>query len=183
MNIIIKPGFAEEANVGIAEIAVILNKLFKKYEQLGSLEEVATLSTGQVVMPILAFEPIPLYLKSNAIRNPHLHGRFAVYSKLPEDSKPCTRFILANRYKTQEAIIKELPVAIRDATFVKDGEEAIVDILLMLGAVKADKVSYFYSLTNCEGTNNHSFAVIHEYGKEGDPFCVATSYFSVEINK
>lgn len=177
------PGFPEAANISITTIAVVLNELFGKYTQFNSLEETEEVSTGQLTLPLLAFEQVRLYLKSTSIKNTYLVGRLSVYSKQPEDEKPCNRFILEHRCKSLEEILKLIPAPIKDATFIKDGDITLMDILLKLSGIPGDKISYFYSLNNCEGVNTHCLAVVHEFGKENDPLCVVTSYFKVDVTK
>lgn len=169
--------------MGIAEIAVILNNLFGKYEQVDTLEEVEKVCQGPVIMPIMAFGPLQIHLKTKAIRNTSLVGRFSVFSKKPEDKKKCLRFILKERYISREEVLEKILPAVRDATFVKDGDETLGDVLTKLGSIKADKVSYFYNPIACEGLVSHCIAVIHEFGEENNPYCVATTYLKVDVNK
>lgn len=183
MNIIIHPDFKEVANVGISEIAVILNDLFGKYEQINTLEEAEKVCQGQVVMPIMAFGPLQIHLKTKAIKNTYLVGRFSVYSKQPENQKECLRFILKERCVSREEVLEKILPAVRDASFEKDGDETIADIITKLGTIKSDKVSYFYNPVTCEGLVSHCIAVIHEFGEADKPYCVATAYFKIDVNK
>ena len=183
MNIIIHPGFQEVAYVGISEIAVILNDLFGGYEQVTALEEAQEVCQGQVVMPIMAFGPLQILLRTKAIKNTNLIGRFSVYSKKPEDTKECLRFILKERYVSREEMLLDMLPAVRDAVFTKDSDETLGDLLTKIGSIKSDKVSYFYNPVTCEGFVSHCMAVIHEFGEEGSPYCVCTSYFKVDVSK
>lgn len=183
MHIKILSDFTESANVGIAEIAVILNNLFGKYEQVDTLEEVEKVCQGPVIMPIMAFGPLQILLRTKAIKNTNLVGRFTVYSKKPEDQKECLRFILKERYVPREEMLLDMLPAVRDATFKHDSDETIGDVLTKIGSIKSDKVSYYYNPFTCEGFVSHCMAVIHEFGEEGSPYCVATTYFRVDINK
>lgn len=183
MKIIIHPDFNEVANVGIAEIAVVLNNLFGKYEQVDTLEEVEKVCQGPVIMPIMAFGPLLIHLKTKAIKNTHLVGRFSVYSKKPEEEKECLRFILKERCISKEEMLENILPAVRDATFVKDGDETLADFLIKVGSIKSDNVSYFHNTVTCEGLVSHCIAVIHEYGEKNNPFCTATAYFRIDVNK
>lgn len=183
MDILIKPGLAEVANVGITQIAVILNQIFKKYDQPSSVKDAEVLSSGQVIMPIMAFEAVPLYLKSSAAKGKHVTilATLSVYSKQPDDPRPCSSFILPERHK--EDIWEDAPTALRDATFKSDSDETLQDLFINLSSIPAEKISYFYNTIACEGTTYYGLAVIHEFGKVGDPYCVCTSYFKVEVAK
>lgn len=183
MHIKILSDFTESANVGIAEIAVILNNLFGKYEQVDTLEEVEKVCQGPVIMPIMAFGPLQILLRTKAIKNTNLVGRFAVYSKKPEDQKECLRFILKERYVPREEMLLDMLPAVRDATFKHDSDETIGDVLTKIGSIKSDKVSYYYNPFTCEGFVSHCMAVIHEFGEEDNPHCVCTSYFKVDVSK
>lgn len=183
MNFKIMSGFAEEANIGITAIAVVLNEVFKKYEQPVSLEEVEKISPGQLILPIMAYEHRRIHLKTKAIKNTFCEARFIAYSKQPDAKQACSRFIFAEKCVTREAAIDAMAVPIRDAHFDKEGEETIVDLISRLGGIKSDKVSYFYCPVTCEGVITHAIAVVHEFGPEGDPFCVATAYFSISVGK
>ena len=183
MHIKILSDFPESANVGIAEIAVILNDLFGGYEQVTALEEAQEVCQGQVVMPIMAFGPLQVLLRTKAIKNTNLIGRFSVYSKKPEDQKECLRFILKERYIPREEMLLAMLPAVRDATFKQDSDETLGDVLTKLGSIKSDKVSYFYNPVTCEGFVSHCMAVIHEFGEEGPPYCVVTAFFKVDVNK
>lgn len=169
--------------MGIAEIAVILNNLFGKYEQVDALEEVEKVCQGPVVMPIMAFGPLQILLRTKAIKNTNLIGRFSVYSKKPEEQKECLRFILKERYIPREEMLLDMLPAVRDATFNQDSDETLGDVLTKIGSIKSDKVSYFYNAVTCEGVVSHCMAVIHEFGEKDNPHCVATVYLRVDVNK
>jgi hypothetical protein len=183
MNIIIHPDCKEVANVGIVEIAVILNEKFGKYEQSTTLEETEKVCHGPVVLPIMAFGPLQILLKSKAIKNTHLVGRLAVYSKKPEDTSECLRFILKESCCILEEVLEKIPPVVRDAIFRIDEDETLGDFLVKLGSIKSDNVSYFYSTVTCEGLDSHCMAVVHEFGNGNNPYCVCTSYFRVDIGK
>lgn len=183
MNIKIMDGFPEEANRSIAAIAVILNEVFEKYTQPSILEEVESITPGQIVLPIMTYDRKRIHLKTTAIKNTFCEARFVVYSKQPDGPQPCSRFVFAEKCTDQEAMLKEMVASIRDAHFDKEGEHTLADLIITLGGIASDKASYFYNALTCEGVITHSIAVVHEFGKEGDPFCIATVYFSISVGK
>lgn len=183
LKIKIKEGLDEAANVAISSIAVVLHGLFGSSDQFHSIEDAEKVSSGQVIMPIVAYEPKRINLKTTAIKNTFLNARYSVYSKMPEEPKKCSRFILEKRHLTKDELLKALPAQIRDATFEIDGEQTFLDVLCELEGIKSDRVHFFYDPVPAEGYVIHPIAVIHEFGKVEDPYCIATAYFSIEISK
>lgn len=183
MNIIIGEDLAQETSVCLSSIMVVLRELFLKYEQPTKLEDAQKVSTGQVIMPIVVFEPRRLRLKNNSIKNTFCHARFSVYSKRPGESKECLRYVLPERCGEREAVLKKIPPSIRDAHFDEDGELSLERLLCTLDGIKADKVTYFYSPCTCEGAITHALAAVHEFHADEDVTCVMTSYFSISVSK
>lgn len=185
MHIKILEGFAQIANLAINSIAHVLYDLFGSYTQFDTLDVVETVSKGQVVLPILAYGPKPIYLKSTAIRNTVCKARFAVYSKMPEKEEQCSRFLHKERHLTKEAFLEALPTSLREASFTFDEGEnrTFIDFLSIISNIKSDRVAFFYDPEPGEGYITNCIGVIHEFGEEHNPYCVATAYFSVEIGK
>ncbi len=171
------------ANLAISAMAVLLNELFGGYEQPISLEDAEKVSTGQVILPIVAYGPKAIQLKTTAIKNTFCNARLAVYSKQPDNLKQCLRFINKEREITKQQLIDNIPTSVREAHFDFEGIYALINVLSSLEGIKSDRVSFFYNPCPGEGIVTHCVAVIHEFGEEGNPFCVATTYFSIEIGK
>jgi hypothetical protein len=183
MKIKIKEGLAEMANIGISTLAVVLQDLFGKGDQFADVEDAEKNQADLVIMPIMAYEPHRIYLKSKAIKNTFLNARYSVYSKQPEDKRQCGRFIREDRHISKEEFVQQLPQSIRDATFEKEGEDTVLDFILRLASAQSDRVKFFYNLANGVGYDIHCMAVTHEYGEEGNPYLVSTVYMSVEVGK
>lgn len=183
MNIKIEEGFPEVANLGISTIAVVLNDLFKEYGQSDEPKDAVKVSTGLVSMPIVAYLPSRLNLKTTAIKNTHLDGRFSVYSKQEDDARPCGRFILEKRHITKEEFLKQIPKMVLEASFNHEPDFHLVDLIQKLDGIYADQTNFFYNLVTCEGYVMHCMAIIHEYGKKDNPYCVGTTYLSIQVNK
>lgn len=164
-------------------IALVLKKLFGKESQFDSIEDASVRSTGQVVMPIMAYEPRRIKLKTTAIKDTYCNARFSVFSKLLEDTKECSRFILPKREITKEELLDKLPNQIKDANFDYEEQHTFFDLIQTLSAIPADKVAFFYNAVVCEGNITYCVAIIHQFGKEEDPYCVCTCYFSISVNK
>lgn len=171
------------ANIGISTLAVVLQDLFGKGDQFDEIEQAEKCSTGQVIMPIMAYEPHRIYLKSKAIKNTFLNARYAVYSKQPNEAKQCLRFIREDRHITKEEFAKMLPAPMRDATFEKEGEDTVLDFIFRLAGTQSDRVKFFYNVADGTGYNIHCMAVTHEFGEEDNPYCTATVYMSIEVGK
>jgi hypothetical protein len=183
MKIKIQEGFPEMANLGISTIAVVLNELFGKYDQYTEPEEAEKVSTGLISMPIVAYEPRRINLKTTAIKNTHLDARFAVYSKKEEETKECLRFILKKRHITKEEFLKQLPAMIQQGALDTEGQYQFIDFIHKLSGIPADNIQYFYNPVTCEGYVMHCMAIIHEFGKEDNVYCTATTYMSIQVNK
>lgn len=171
------------ANLAISAMAVLLNELFGGYEQPTSLEDAEKVSTGQVILPIIAYGPKAIQLKTTAIKNTFCRARLAVYSKAPNDPKQCLRFINKEREITKQQLIDNLPTSLREAHFDFEQMYTLISVISSLEGIKSDRVSFFYNPCPGEGSVTHCIAVIHEFGEEGNPFCVASVYFSIEIGK
>ncbi len=191
--------FAEKAQLSLSSIMVVLKEVFAKYEQPGTLEDLQKVSGGPVMMPIVQFEPHRIHLKNNSIKNTHCEARFVVYSKRPDETipaekegdaptikkaPPCARFIHAERcISSREEMFKKVPGPVLNASFDHDGECTLEQLLVTLGAIPADKVSFFYTPCTCEGVITHSLAVVHEFLKEDEVEAVFTTYFSINVSK
>jgi hypothetical protein len=184
MIIKISEGVAGPVSACIAEMAVILNNVFHSYDQSTELEVAEKVSSGPIVMPLMVFKKVPLYLNTTKNAKETTCGaRLAVYSKQPESKEPCLRFILEKSYLLKEEMLKRVVGSVKNATFDKEQESTLADFIAILGSLKSDKVSYFYSPVSMENVIQHCMAVIHEFGQEDNPFCVATAYFTILTEK
>jgi hypothetical protein len=183
MQIKLQEGLAEIASLAISSIAILLHELFGSHVQVSSLEAAEKVSTGPVILPILACGPKAIKLKTTAIKNTFCNGRLAVYSKQLNDVKECCRFVHKERHLTKEKFIAELPVALREATFAVEDSRTLLDFIIIIANIPSDRVAFFYDPEPCEGTVTHCIGIIHEFGEETKPYCVATTYLSIEINK
>lgn len=178
MNIKISEGLAEIANIGISSIAIVLTGLFKRYTQASLIDAAEKLTTGQVVLPILLFEPIKLQLKSKTFKTTTCDARFIVYSKQPDSPDECLRFIHAERCIDKGPFLEKIPAAILDAFTDAENESTLLDLISTLSGIDADKVTYFYSAIQCDYVTTHSIGIVHEFGKDS-PYCTATTYLSI----
>lgn len=187
MNITIDPTFPAAANIGLTSIAIVLNDLFKKYEQPTSLLDACKVSKGFFVLPFLVFQEKRIHLKGTSSKKvTKCSARLIAYSKKPDINDKaedeCLRFIHANRCYDKEEIFKQIPNQIREAHFDEDGEATITRLLDALGGIKADKVSYYYSACVCDGAASYRIAVVHDFGTD-KPYCTVTSYIVINGEK
>lgn len=171
---------ADIANVGITAMAVLLKDLFKGYEQLTPLDVAASVSTGQVVLPIMAFSPLEIKLKTKIPKAVKCHTRLVVYSKNPKEPEPCSRFVHEHVCTDRTKFLEEVPNAVLEANI--NDEYTLLDLVTTLSAVVSDKVSFFYNTSTCEGIITYQIMVVHEFGKD-NPYCISTAYLYIEVTK
>lgn len=183
MIIKLDPAFPEVANVGLTSIAVVLNDLFKKYEQTSSLEDACAVSNGLFAMPFLKYQEKRLQLKTTSVKKmARCSARLIAYSKKPDVEGECLRLIHANRCHEKEEALKQIPAPVREAHFDSEGDVTISQLLDTLGGIVADKVSYYYGVCACDGLTSYRIAVVHEYGS-GEPYCTVTSYIVIDTGE
>ncbi|BAW19280.1 hypothetical protein [Ralstonia phage RP31] len=181
MNIKIDPAFPEVANIGLTSIAVVLNDLFKKYEQTSSLEDAIAVSHGLFALPFLKYQEKRIHLKGSSSKKvTYCSARLVAYSKKPDDERECLRFLHAHRCVEKEEVLKQIPALVREAHFDADGEITFHQLLDTLSGIKADKINYHYSSCTCEGSTSYRIGVVHEFGPEGNPYCTVTCYFVID---
>lgn len=179
MQIKLDKQFPKEANKALTAIAVTLKEVFKSYEQD---KPEAPDDKAPLQLPIVRFKPKKVFV-GKAKRETIVSCRMVAYAQKPKDDRPCARLVHAHCCRDKETILKEILPSVRDAAFDEAGEHTLLDLLSTLSGIKADKIAYYYMPHTCEGTTTHSMAVVHEFGPEGAPHCVITSYFSVKTEK
>lgn len=179
MNIKLDKDFPKEANKAITAIAVTLKEVFKSYEQEKSE---AMGDSAPMQLPIVRFKPKKIFM-AKAKRESTISCRLIAYARKPKDERACLRSVHAHCCRDKETVLKEILPAVRDAAFDEAGEHTVLDLLSTLSGIKADRIAYYYSPCTCEGTTTHSMAVVHEFGPEGIPYCVITSFFSIKTEK
>ena len=183
MNILVEEGFTEIASLAVSNIPNILQSLFGGYIQETTLEDLMKAQHGQVLLPAVQFIPKRIELKTKAIKNTFCNALYTTYSKYPEAKTECSRFILKNKELTKEAFVEKLPPLIGGALFDIENDHTFLDFINLLEGIPADRIAYWYNPTQCEGYVSHGIAIIYEFGKEENPYCVSTVYFTIQVTK
>lgn len=183
MNILVEEGFATIASQAVSTIATVLQGLFGGYIQESTIEDLKKVRHGQVLLPAVQFIPKRIELKTKAIKNTFCNALYTTYSKYPEAKESCGRFILKEKELTKEAFIEKLPQAIGLALFNVEYEHTFLDFITTLTSIPADRIAYSYNPVQCEGYVTHCISVIFEFGKEENPYCVSTTYFTIQVTK
>lgn len=182
MNIKIDPDCPVAVNIGVTSIAVVLNDLFKGYEQSSTLEDEASVSQGVLVMPLLKYKPRTLNFKGNGTKMACCTARLIVYSKESDTTRDCLRMIHPHRCHDKVKVLKEIPSNVREASFDEDGEITFSQLLDTLSCIDGDKINYHYNVYTGEGATMYRVGVVYEFTSTDHPCCIATAYFAIDVN-
>lgn len=180
MNIKIDPEFPKAASQGLTEIAVVLSEWFGTSTQDVQLADAEEVSHGPLVLPFVHYKEHKLRIETNKnLKYGRIVALLVAHSKELDDDNPCPRMVHWHRTSERDVTLKQIPQSIRDASFDREGDKSVMVLLDTLASIASDRVRLFYSQCVCEGTTTHSFAVVHEYGVEDNPYCVINSYFNL----